>query len=172
MLVIILIISIVIIVPTLIITIGEPPNADVCISVKSRQAFDNYNARKFFSENKEKLMEAENVIKEKSGRKEGTYTIRVCYVSPAGRKSAIKDITVQQYAIDMFKNDPSLLMSKGEYSKYIKEQQKKALEQKQHEYYNRVNDIIDCANKNRDTLVINGSQKQLDRLIGQAVRNN
>lgn len=38
-------------------------------------------------------------------------------------------------------------MSKGEYNKYIKEQQKEALEQKQHEYYNRVNNIIDYANK-------------------------
>lgn len=58
-------------------------------------------------------------------------------------------------------------MSKGEYNKYIKEQQKEALEQKQHEYYNRVNNIIDYANKNRDSLVINGAQKQLDCLIGQ-----
>lgn len=46
-------------------------------------------------------------------------------------------------------------------------EQKEALEQKQHEYYNRVNNIIDYANKNRDSLVINGAQKQLDCLIGQ-----
>lgn len=38
-------------------------------------------------------------------------------------------------------------------------EQKEALEQKQHEYYNRVNNIIDYANKNRDSLVINGAQK-------------
>ena len=47
---------------------------------------------------------------------------------------------------------PLLLISKGEYNKYIKEQQKEALEQKQHEYYNRVNDIIDYANKKRGFL--------------------
>ena len=41
------------------------------------------------------------------------------------------------------------------------------MNQKQHEYYERVNNIIDYANENRDFLVINGGQKQLDHLIGQ-----
>ena len=162
---ILIIITIVIIV--LIKLIGGTQKADVYVTVKSRQTLEKYDAIKFFRENSEKLTEAENIIKEKAKSNEGTYIIRVHYVSPAGRKSAIKDIAVRQYDIDRFKNDPSLLMSKGEYNKYIKEQQKEALEQKQHEYYNRVNNIIDYANKNRDSLVINGGQKQLDRLIGQ-----
>lgn len=147
--------------------IGGTQKADVYVTVKSRQTLEKYDAIKFFKENSAKLTEAENIIKEKAGSNEGTYIIRIHYVSPAGRKSAIKDITVRQYDIDRFKNDPSLLMSKGEYNKYIKERQKEALEQKQHEYYNRVNNIIDYANKNRDSLVINGGKKQLDRLIGQ-----
>ena len=162
---ILIIITIVIIV--LIKLIGGTQKADVYVTVKSRQTLEKYDAIKFFRENSEKLTEAENIIKEKAESNEGTYIIRVHYVSPAGRKSAIKDIAVRQYDIDRFKNDPSLLMSKGEYNKYIKEQQKEALEQKQHEYYNRVNNIIDYANKNRDSLVINGAQKQLDCLIGQ-----
>lgn len=161
------IILIIIVIIALIKLIGGTQKADVYVTVKSRQTLEKYDAIKFFRENSEKLTEAENIIKEKAGSNEGTYIIRVHYVSPAGRKSAIKDITVRQYDIDRFKNDPSLLMSKGEYNKYIKEQQKEALEQKQHEYYNRVNNIIDYANKNRDSLVINGGQKQLDRLIGQ-----
>lgn len=161
------IILIIIVIIALIKLIGGTQKADVYVTVKSRQTLEKYDAIKFFRENSEKLTEVENIIKEKAGSNEGTYIIRVHYVSPAGRKSAIKDITVRQYDIDRFKNDPSLLMSKGEYNKYIKEQQKEALEQKQHEYYNRVNNIIDYANKNRDSLVINGGQKQLDRLIGQ-----
>ena len=161
------IILIIIAIIALIKLIGGTQKADVYVTVKSRQTLEKYDAIKFFRENSEKLTEVENIIKEKAGSNEGTYIIRVHYVSPAGRKSAIKDITVRQYDIDRFKNDPSLLMSKGEYNKYIKEQQKEALEQKQHEYYNRVNNIIDYANKNRDSLVINGGQKQLDRLIGQ-----
>ena len=162
---ILIIITIVIIV--LIKLIGGTQKADVYVTVKSRQTLEKYDAIKFFRENSEKLTEAENIIKEKAESNEGTYIIRVHYVSPAGRKSAIKDIAVRQYDIDRFKNDPSLLMSKGEYNKYIKEQQKEALEQKQHEYYNRVNNIIDYANKNRDSLVTNGAQKQLDCLFGQ-----
>lgn len=161
------IILIIIAIIALIKLIGGTQKADVYVTVKSRQTLEKYDAIKFFRENSEKLTEVENIIKEKAGSNEGTYIIRVHYVSPAGRKSAIKDITVRQYDIDRFKNDPSLLMSKGEYNKYIKEQQKEALEQKQHEYYNRVNNIIDYANKNRDSLVINGGQKQLDRLISQ-----
>ena len=58
-------------------------------------------------------------------------------------------------------------MGKGEYNRYIKEQQKEALHQKQHEYYERVNGIIDEANTNRDSLVNKDNQKRLDGLINQ-----
>ena len=58
-------------------------------------------------------------------------------------------------------------MGKREYNMYLKEQQKKALDQKHHEYYERVNNIIDFANENKDSLVIKGSQEQLDNLIAQ-----
>lgn len=148
----VLIVLFIIVIIALVKLAGGTQKADVYVTVKSRQTLEKYDAISFFRENSEKLTEAENVIKEKAGSNdEGTYIIRVRYVSPAGRKSAFKDITVRQYDIDRFKNDPSLLMSKGEYNKYIKEQQKEALEQKQHEYYNRVNNIIDYANKNSNS---------------------
>lgn len=146
---------------------GGAQKADECVTVKSRQTLEKYDVISFFKENGEKLAEAENVIKGKKDPSEGVYKIRVRYVSPAGRKSAMKDIVVRQCDIDMFKKDPSLLMGKGEYSKYLKEQQKEALSQKQHEYYERVNNIIEYANENRDSLVIKGSQKQVDSLIAQ-----
>lgn len=97
----------------------------------------------------------------------GAFRIRVNYISSAGNNLGSKVITVSQYSINRFKKDPSLLMGKGEYNKYLKEQQKEALNQKQHEYYERVNSIIDYANTNRDSLVIKGSREQLDNLIGQ-----
>lgn len=97
----------------------------------------------------------------------GAFRIKVSYISSAGNQLDTKEITVGQYTIDRFKKDPSLLMGKGEYNKYIKEQQKAVLNQKQHEYYERVNRIIDYANANRDALVIKDSQKQLDSLMGQ-----
>lgn len=96
-----------------------------------------------------------------------SYRIRVSYVSSAGNNLGSKDIHVGQYRIDSFKKDPSLLMGKTEYNKFLKEQQKEALAQKQHDFYNQVNAIIDYANNNRDSLIIKGSQEQLDSLIGQ-----
>ncbi|MGL5625780.1 hypothetical protein, partial [Cetobacterium sp.] len=48
-----------------------------------------------------------------------------------------------------------------------KEEDKKALNQKQQEYYNIVNDIIDYANLNKDSLIIKTSKNQLDNLIGR-----
>lgn len=100
-------------------------------------------------------------------RNVGSYRIKVNYISSAGNNLGEKEIVVNQREIDRFKNDPTLLMSKGEYSKYLKERQKEALNQKQHEYYERVNNIIDYANENRDSLIIKGSQEQLDNLIAQ-----
>ena len=167
MLVVIILVAVIIVFIRL---IARTPKADAYVSVKSRQTLEKYDVIRFFKEKSEKLTEAEKIIKEKKEKKgsaEGTYLIRVQYVSPAGRKTAVKDIVVRQYDINRLKNDPTLLMGKGEYNKYIKEQQKEALEQKQHLYYDRVNRIIDFANKNRDSLVINGGQKQLDHLIGQ-----
>lgn len=95
------------------------------------------------------------------------YRIEVRYISSAGNNLGSKEISLGQYSIDRFKKDPTLLMTKGEYNKYIKEQQKEALNQKQHEYYERVNNIIDYANINKDSLIIGDSKKKLDGLIGQ-----
>ena len=151
----------------LVMVLSEHQSANICIFVKSRQTLEKYDIIKFFKENREKLAEAENIIKEKKDSAEGIYKIKVRYVSPAGRKSASKILVVKQSDIDMLKNNPSLLMGKGEYSKYLREQQKETLNQKQHEYYERVNSIIDYANENRDSLVVSKGQGQLDRLIGQ-----
>lgn len=100
-------------------------------------------------------------------RNASAYRIEVDYITSAGNKLDTKVIGVTQYDIDRLKRDPSLLMGKGEYNKYLKEQQKEALSQRQHKYYEHVNSIIDYANKYRDTLVIKDSQKRLDSLIGQ-----
>ena len=95
------------------------------------------------------------------------YRICVEYVSSAGNHLGEKEITVDAYTLEKFKKDPSLLMGKGEYNKLLKEQQKEALSIKHHDYYGRVNSIIDYANEHRDLLVVKGSQEQLDNLIAQ-----
>lgn len=171
---------------------------DEYVTVKSRQTLEKYDDIKFFKENREKLVRAENIIKRKNNvattlrrflenneyksclqynrltkqidvvlKNAGAYRINVNYISSAENNLGRKEITINQYGIERFKKDPSLLMSKGEYNKYLKEQQKEALDQKHHEYYENVNNIIDYANENRDSLIIKGSQEQLDSLIAQ-----
>lgn len=95
------------------------------------------------------------------------YRIHIKYISSSGNNLGQKEISLNQHSINKFEKDPSLLMGKGEYNKYLKEQQKEALTQKHHAYYAKVNDIIDFANKCRDSLVIKGSQEQLDNLISR-----
>lgn len=126
--------------------------------------------RSFLEDNEYKSHSQYNKIKNHIDavlKNTGAFRVDVRYISSAGNNLGSKEIIVNQHSIDTFQEDPSLLMSKGEYNKYIKEQQKEALSQKQHEYYELVNNIIDYANATRDSLVIKDSQKQLDSLIGQ-----
>ncbi len=171
---------------------------DERVTVKSRQTLEKYDDVKFFKENKDKLVQAEIILKRKMEVAKilrnflndnefknylqyrrlvkelktflecaEAYRICVQYISSAGNHLGEKELSLRQYDINRFKNDPSLLMGKGEYNKLLREQQKEALSQKHHDYYERVNRIIDYANENRDTLIIKGSQEQLDRLIAQ-----
>ena len=96
-----------------------------------------------------------------------SYRINVKYISSAGNNLGEKEISLNKDGVDKFRKDPSLLMGKGEYNKYLKDQQKEVLNQKHHEYYERVNNIIDYANDNRQTLVIKDGQTQMDSLVAQ-----
>lgn len=171
---------------------------DEYVIVKSRQTLEKYDDIKYFKEHREKLVQAENIIKKKNDVattlkrflenneykahpqyhrlmkqidmiliNAAAYRICVNYISSAGNNLGKKEIAINQYGVDKFRRDPSLLMSKGEYNKYIKEQQKEALGQKHHEYYERVNNIIEYANDNQDSLIIKGSREHLDKLIAQ-----
>lgn len=132
---------------------------DVAATIRAFLENNEYKSRSLYNKVKKQIDTVLNNT--------GAFRIKVSYISSAGNNLGSKEICVGQYSIDRFKKDPSLLMGKGEYNKYIKEQRKEALSQKQHEYYGRVNRIIGYANANRDSLVIKDSQKQLDSLIGQ-----
>lgn len=95
------------------------------------------------------------------------YQICVDYYSSAGNHLGRREIYVTQDRINMLINDPSIFMGKGEYNKYVKEQQKEALNNKHHEFYDKVNAVIDYANQNKEKLVIKGTQEKIDDLIGQ-----
>ena len=98
-----------------------------------------------------------------------TYTndffVTANYTSPAGRKSAAIVMPISRRRIQELETDKSILMSKSEYNRYIKEQEKEQLERKKHSYYERVNKIIDTANANKECLVIENANEELDRLI-------
>ena len=125
--------------------------------------FLNNNEYKQHSQYNRLLKQINEVVRNAGGR----YRIRVTYISSAGNNLGERLIAVSEYDINRFEKDPSLLMSKGEYSKLLKEQQKEALNQKQHEYYEHVNKVIDYANENRESLFIKGSLEQIDNLIAQ-----
>ena len=168
------------------------------IIVKSRKTLEKYDDIKFFKENKEKLVQAKNIIKSKNEiatilrnflskneykdrsqynrlvkqinktiNNAKAYRVYVTYISSAGNNLGSKVIALSQYDIDKFDKDPSLLMGKGEYNKFLKEQEREALIQKQHKYYEQVNGIIDFANENRNFLFIKGTVEQLDNLIAR-----
>ena len=95
------------------------------------------------------------------------YRIKVTYISTAGNDLGSKEIELCLSDISRLEETPYLLMNKSEYNQYLKDQQKESLMQKQHQYYNSINNIIDFANKKRELLFIKGSVEQLDDLIEQ-----
>ena len=95
------------------------------------------------------------------------YRIHVSYTSPTGRSTYEAHVYVDKNRIHFLQKHPELLMGKGEYNQRLKEKQQEELNQKQHEFYERVNQIIDYANINRETLSIKGSRERLDSLVAQ-----
>jgi len=126
--------------------------------------------KKFLGENEYKshsqYYKIEEQINEILSNADG-YRISIRYTSPQGRISVNRTIILSLNDIIRLENNPFLLMSKGEYNKYLKEQQQELLTKKHHEYYERVNEIIDYANDNRENLFIKGSSERLDSLVAQ-----
>ena len=131
--------------------------ADIEIKLKSFLRDNNYKKRFQYHRLKEEITKS---LKNVNG-----YRVSVTYISKSGNKLGTKEIILTQNDINRFLSNPSLLMSKGEYNKYCKEQQKKILDEKRHKYYTDVNEIIECANKYKPFLFIKGDQEKLDSLI-------
>lgn len=102
---------------------------------------------------------------EKNIQNAQAYRVFVYYYSPTGRSQNKKMINISYPRICQLLNDKSILMSKGEYSKYLKEQAKEELEQKQHDYYEKVNRIIDFTNESKAIIVCRPDEDELDKLI-------
>lgn len=171
---------------------------DTSVTVKSRQALENYDDIKFFRENNKMLEKVEKIIEKKNNianilkvffkdnkyidnphyyrlkeeinktlNRTEAYIIKVNYITSSGNNLGLREIVITQHDINRYKKNPALLMTKGEYNRLIKEKEKKALSQKQQEYYDIVNNIIDYANTNKDSLITKENREDVDNLIGQ-----
>lgn len=94
-----------------------------------------------------------------------TYRVYLYYSSPAGKSTAGRMLYIPEQVIRTFQNDPSLYMSKAEYNKLSKGLQKEALENKQHQFYDRINAIIDSVNNHKGMLIIRKNEDVLDENI-------
>ena len=100
-------------------------------------------------------------------RNASAYRIRVDYISTAGNHLGIRDIPVSLTEMENMIKEPTILMGKGEYNKYLREQNKELTAQKQHDYYTKINQVIDLANENRELLVNKSQKAELDNLISK-----
>lgn len=131
----------------------------VCNSINSYLQDNPYKHRLFYRRVQKKM---NGILRNASA-----YRIRVDYISTAGNHLGIRDIPVSLDEMENMINDPTILMGKVEYSKYLREQNKELAAQKQHDYYTKVNQVIDLANENRELLVNKTHQTELDNLISK-----
>ena len=95
------------------------------------------------------------------------YRVRIVYITPAGNHRGERLIEYSLPVVAKFEEHPEYLMTKGEYNKMLKQQEKEVLERQKHNYYNKVNSIIDFANGSKDNLIVKSRIKMLDELIQQ-----
>lgn len=167
------------------------------VTVKSRQTLDNYDDIKYLKEtdsfeNVKKIAEerkeirlklnaflreneyknrpqyeyVQKVLNEYSRLARG-YRVQVIYFTPAGRNYGHKLISFSDDRIKGIEAHPEYLMSKSDYNKLLKQQAKEELENKKHDFYEKVNSIIEYANNSKSTLVVKTKAKSLDELVDQ-----
>lgn len=93
------------------------------------------------------------------------FYVFVSYTSPAGKVHRNKNIAISMNRVMEIQNHPEMLMTKTEYSQYLRENAKEFLKNKQSENYDRINGLIDLANNNRDKLIKKEDTLELDRLV-------
>ena len=93
------------------------------------------------------------------------YHISVQQKTSSGNIKETKMLTVTTSKLREIEKDPMLLMSKTEQKNALKEQEKAALEKKQHQYYEWINKVIDFANANKEKMIIFGDQAKFDAIV-------
>ena len=167
------------------------------ITVKSRQALDNYDDIKYLKES-DRFEDVKEVTRLKAiihrsivsflnkndfSKKpqyayvekrlnhyvslSDGYRVSIVYITSAGNDKGDKLIRITESRIREIEAHPEYLMTKGEYNKLLKQQARDELEEKKHLYYDKVNSIIDFANESRDKLIVKTRVQKLDELIQQ-----
>lgn len=95
------------------------------------------------------------------------YRARIVYITSAGNNKGEKLISISTPDVREIEAHPEYLMTKSEYNKMLKQQAKEELENQKHDYYDKVNSIIDFANSSKDSLIVKSRIKMLDELIQQ-----
>ena len=167
------------------------------IVVKSRQTLDNYSDLKYIrdrsnfetvrtkSETKKRIKESINSFLKDNNCKSrpqydyvekqlinyvllaNGYRVLVEYITPAGNKRGERILDIPASRIDEIGQHPELLMTKGEHSKFVKIKNKKMLDDKKKEFYDKVNLIIDYANAAKEALVVKSHGRMIDELISK-----
>lgn len=95
------------------------------------------------------------------------YRVRVNYITSAGNNKGEKMLYISPSRVGEIESHPEYLMTKGEFNKLLKQQEKEQIENKKHDYYEKVNAIIDYANESKDGLIVKSREKKLDELVQQ-----
>lgn len=170
---------------------------DYQVTVKSKQTLENYDDIKYLKEHENLdevkrivLMrqdikrDIEGFLKENEFMQRPQYKyvanwlsgylpfaegfrVRIIYITSAGNNRGERLIRFFAKDVKEFEQHPEYLMTKGEYNKMLKQQAKEELEEKKHDYYDKVNSIIDLVNDSKDSLIVKNREKKLDDLIQQ-----
>lgn len=170
-------------------------NYDDSIIVKSKQTLANYDDLKYLKErdcfesvkktteiresirevitsflrqndfvNRPQYKYVANLLRNYCLRADG-YRVRIRYITSAGNNRGEKLIIYPPSRVNEIENHPEYLMTKTEYNKLLKQQAKEELEKKKHDFYDKVNSIIDIANNSKESLIVKSRVKQLDELV-------
>ena len=167
------------------------------VTVKSKQTLENYDNIKYLKEHKNLdevkhiVLMRENIKRDIEGFLQENvfmqrpqykfvanwlnrylpladgFRARIIYITSAGNNRGEKLVRFFQKDVMEFEQHPEYLMTKGEYNKMLKQQTKEELENKKHDYYDKVNNIIDLVNDSKDFLIVKNKEKKLDDLIQQ-----
>ena len=157
------------------------------VTVSSRVAIDTYNALKFFKAhpnlilaaeihietNKDRACKLEEVLNNKCFALDSDFrsdletlhndlsNYRVYILYKTKKTIWERNLYISREEIIELKEKPYLLIGKAEYDRQLKQM----FANRQHQLYDRINDLIDLANGFRKKLILKGAQNKLDELI-------